>query len=270
MHRECGRAGSSFVLGNKLPGIVQGGGTKMFALSIKRSLALATGIAIAVLLLAVTAQASAYMLSFTATNFPPTGHWEWEQHWTYFGGDLGSGSSGTLDAGLTDYFISPPGATTDFRHRYVPPDLSEPQSFVLAACLIDDPGAELWQYTDLDNQGGSVTFAGFKAGTQDLYTAVSLNVFETNNAHPSFVDGQTFQVTNGNIAGMTGVKISRNPITVDTNALSGFATTGSWYSGSVVVNAIFNGRPVPEPSSVLALLGGIGALGGFALRRRKQ
>jgi len=238
----------------------------MSAFSPRNSLLLAT--AVVALLVSVSPLAHAYTLTYESGNFPPTGSYEWEHHWTYFGDLELPGTSGTLAAGLSvDIGTSIPEYHTDWDFVYHPPDPELPQWYFMAALLDSEaPGVEPFQFSALDDQDGTVVLPGLKAGNQDLYVAVNLGAYAASNPNPSFDFGQSLQVNNGSIAGFAGVNVSRSPISVDLNSPTGFSAA-SWYSGLVQVNARFTGTPVPEPSSLAALLSCIAGMGVW--RRRK-
>jgi hypothetical protein len=227
-------------------------------------------IAVAAFVCITAAPSSAYYTSYTASDFPPTGTWEYETWLTYFGDIIPlSGYSGTLAAGASfgrDTSPRLPEYVTDFGWIYHPPDPWEPQSFFDVYSFKKD--YTLWEYDALDNQLTSVRIPGFGNGYDDLYVAVNLKQYAQNNSEPGFDFMDLYQITNGNVAGLAGIHVSNVPITINPYSTSGFASS-SWYTGYAQVNAEFHGAPIPEPSGILALSGGILGLLGFARRRRR-
>lgn len=231
-----------------------------------RVLLLLVVVAAAICMLA--APSSAYYTSYTATDFPPTGTSVYESYLTYFGSIItDSYLSGTVGAGGSfgrDTGTRLPEYVTDFRWVYHPPGPEEPQSFFDVFSFKQE--GSLWAYDALDNQLTSVRIPGFGNGYDDLYVAVNLKLYAEANSEPEFDYIYPYQITNGNVAGLQGIKVSNVPVTFSPGSSIGFSST-SWYTGYAQVNAEFRGA-VPEPSSILALSGGLLGLLGLARRRR--
>jgi hypothetical protein len=209
--------------------------------------------------------ASAYALSFDPID---TGYFTYEYYWTQneLHGDL---HTGTVASGATvtwDSLLDLLPGKLDVHVTYHPPEYPvKPYSFFDLMNFQGTPG--LWEGELLDNQVGTVTIPGLNNGSSRLYVATNLKLYSENNPNPGFTPGQSLQITNGNMAGVQGLKVSTTPVTVNLNSPTGFS--GSWYTGNVQVDALFTGTPIPEPSSMLALASGLLGLASVIRRRKK-
>lgn len=219
----------------------------------------------AIAVCAVSSPALAYDLGFDPID---VGYYTYEYYWTEM--ELyGDTHTGTVAMGATvtwDSSLDTLPGKMDVHVTYHPPEYPvKPHSF-FDLMNFDTGVIDLWEGDLLDNQVGSVTIPGLNNGSSQLYAATNLKLYSENNPNPGFTPGQNLQITNGSIAGAQGLKVSTSPITVNLNSSSGFS--GTWYTGTAQVDALFTGTPIPEPSSMLALASGLGVLGAMIRRRR--
>lgn len=97
-----------------------------------------------------------------------------------------------------------------------------------------------------------------------LYSLVDLAVYV--HALPVFAEGEGFNIVNGQVASLPGMRFSTTPFTFD--PVTGFSDPP--YTGMAIAEAQHGFTPgVPEPSSVALLAGGMAALLGASRRSKK-
>ena len=97
-----------------------------------------------------------------------------------------------------------------------------------------------------------------------LYSLVDLAVYVQ--AIPTFAEGDVFNVVNGVVAGLPGMRFSTTPFTFD--PVTGF--TDPPYTGMAIAETQHGFTPaVPEPSSVALLAAGMAAIVGTSRRWKK-
>ena len=149
----------------------------------------------------------------------------------------------------------------------IPPDSSTPGAIadLSIEAVVFDPAANVFVLESIFGRlaerlgvGVSVTIPDLFADTNGdgiigggdlLYSLVDLNVYL--NSVPDFALGDTFDIINGTVAGLTGMMFSSTPFSFDANR--GFSS-GTPFSGLGETDSTHEISAIPEPSS-LALVG---------------
>lgn len=198
--------------------------------------------------------------------------YDYTAYWTYTGDVVWPQYSGSFEPMWNTVLPCIGGWVTDYALIVKPIDPGVPRPMVdltVTNYIVDpDPGPPYWDWDLLDNLTVQTTIPGLASDTQDLYMAVNLGQY-VNNPNPGLALGSNVQISNGTIAGIQGLKVSTTPFTSDLNNQQFGFSGGTMYTGDARVQCLAMGGVVPEPSSLIALLGGMSGVGGLLMRRRR-
>jgi hypothetical protein len=102
-------------------------------------------------------------------------------------------------------------------------------------------------------------------GTSDIFSSVDLVTYFNSGGTPP-PPGTTVAISNGTSSLLPGMQFGLSPITFDPN--SGYVNSNP-FTGDITLSGALTLSAVPEPSSIVMLVIGVGVVGAAVVRSRR-